>query len=60
MKRKIMKAIALMMVVFSLMFAEYRIIMNNIEVHLIGSMVAIEVFNTGDKCVEYYDWDEWL
>ena len=57
--KRITKVIIAIMLILSLMFAEYRIIMNNIEIHLIGSMAAVEVFNTGDKCIEYYEWDEW-
>lgn len=52
---RITKVIIAIMLILSLMFAEYRIIMRNIEVHLMGDIAAVEVFNH----VDYYDWDEW-
>ena len=55
MKMNITKIIIAIMLILSLMFAEYRIIMNNISVHLMGNCAAVEVFGQ----VDHYDWDEW-
>ncbi len=55
MKKNIIKITAIIMAIISIMFAEYRIIMRNIEVHLMGTTAAVEVFGH----VDLYDWDEW-
>lgn len=55
MKKNIIKNIAIVMAIISLMFAEYRIIMRNATPHVCGNEIAIEVFGQ----VDYYEYSEW-
>lgn len=55
MKKNVLKVFAVILIALSVMFAEYRIIMRNLEPHVSGNLIAVEVFGQ----VDYYDFDEW-
>lgn len=55
MKQRIIKTIIIAISILALMFAEYRFIMLNINPHLCGNIITLEVFGQCDD----YTYDEW-